>query len=407
MSAGNPSVVTGARTNYGTVAQNIKVRDVEDKITLLKPYLTPIDDFFVSKYMKERETRGEYSKFEWNEDKYLPSTVALSQNITGGSTSATVYVASDYFLNYDTVLIEETGDVVVVSGVTAGSFTGTKVGAGNLTSTTNATGNVMRLVQAFPENAVKQSGLSTLTVPLYGYCQIMKKAIQMSGREQATDSYGDGWAYQSMKSSLEIRESQERNWMLAGAAYKSGTTTTTTYTAGLRGTLTTNYIPYQGSLDELELDQAITQIRLNGNSQNSDTLVALCGAYALMDINGWIKNKYSIHQNSAELMVKQYGVATTEMMGRPKFIDYIHPMGILRVLWQPQLSGAKWGTVVCLFDPSMVIKRFMGSDEDGSRKYRLESNIKTPGQDTKEAQLLFDQGLQIKCEETGGWLIKS
>ena len=105
MSAGNPSVVTGARTNYGTVAQNIKVRDVEDKITLLKPYLTPIDDFFVSKYMKERETRGEYSKFEWNEDKYLPSTVALSQNITGGSTSATVYVASDYFLNYDTVLI--------------------------------------------------------------------------------------------------------------------------------------------------------------------------------------------------------------------------------------------------------------------------------------------------------------
>jgi hypothetical protein len=55
----------------------------------------------------------------------------------------------------------------------------------------------------------------------------------------------------------------------------------------------------------------------------------------------------------------------------------------------------------------MVIKRFMGSDEDGSRKYRLESNIKTPGQDTKEAQLLFDQGLQIKCEETGGWLIKS
>ena len=46
--------------------------------------------------------------------------------------------------------------------------------------------------------------------------------------------------------------------------------------------------------------------------------------------------------------------------------------------------------------------RFMGNDDKGSRKFRMEANVETPGDDVKDTKLLSDIGCQYMNEETGG-----
>lgn len=400
------SVVAGARTNANTSAQNIKVRDVESKINLLKPYKTPLQDFFASKFMGEKETRGEKSKHEWNEDAYLPDTVTATSGITGGGTTETIPVSSDYFLPYDTVLVESSGDMLLVTSISTGNIIVKKVGAGNITAA-SANVNIQRLSPAFAETGLKQTALSTITTAKSCYCQIIKKAVSLSGREQAANTYGDGWKYQWIKAGLEVKEANERVWLMNGASYND-TALDITYSAGMRGIFTTNYVEYNGSIDEVELDDFLTQIVNNGNSDEaSGTLVLMAGGLAINDIHKFMKSRYSIMQDSKQLEIATYGLATAEKSARPHFIDYIHPLaGILRVVWNPQLKGSKWGASAVCFDPAMLTRMYMGSDEDGVRKYRTEEAIKTPGQDVKEGQMLFDQGLRIKLEQTGGWFAK-
>ena len=405
MSAIAPVVVSGVRSNATTSAQSIKVRDVEPQINLLQPYFYPLQYFAASKFFGEKATGGEKSKTEWNEDKYLPDSVTVPAGITGGGTTETFAVSNDYFQTYDKILVESSGEVLLVTAASTPNVTVKKVGAGNITAAV-ANSTIMRIGNAFPEDGSKQEALTTLTVGKSCYCQILKKAVKMTGREQAADTYGEGWKYQWVKASLEVKEEMERSWCLNGASYLD-TVLEITYSAGLRGALTTNTITYPGNLDEIEFDDAINQIMAYGTGENSGMLCVMVGSLIESDMNKWMKNRYAIMQDSKELEVKTYGLATTMKNMSPQFIDYKHPNAILRVFWNPQLKGSKWGTCAAIFDPRMLTRMYMKPDEDGPRKYRQEMAIKTPGADRKEGQMLFDQGLKVRLEETGGWLQKA
>lgn len=399
----DPVVVTGARGTTNTAAQNIKVRDVEAKINLLQPFFYPLQWFAATKLFKSFETKGDKSKTEWNEDKYLPDSVTATNGITGGGTTETFVVSNNYFKVYDTILSEDSGEQLLVTAVTVGDGTVAvkKIGTGNITAVA-AGKTLMRLAPGFPEGGVKQTSLTTLTVPKSCYCQIIKKAVQMTGREQAAQSYGDGWKYQWVKASLEVKEEMERTWVLNGESYLDSVLDIT-YSAGMRGSFTTNRIGYTGDLDEVELDDAIVQVANNGTGENSGMLMVMGGGLILSNINKFMKARYQIVQDSANFNVNTYGVATTYNKKEPHFIDYQHLNCVVRVFLNPQLKNG-FAKEAAIFDPRMVSMPYMGPDEDGPRKMRQELAIKTPGQDVKEGQILFDQGLKVKLEQTGGWL---
>lgn len=403
MSATAPVVVAGARSTTNTADQSIKVRDVEAKINLLQPYFFPLQWFRATKLFKEFATGGDKSKTEWNEDKYLPDSVTATNGITGGGTTETFVVSGNYFKVYDTILAENSNELLLVTAVTvaAGTVTVKKVGAGNITAV--AAGKIlMRLANAFPEGAAKQTSLTTLTVPKYCYCQIVKKAVQMTGREQAADTYGDGWKYQWVKASLEVKEEMERSWVLNGPSYLDSALDIT-YSAGMRGSFTTNLMEYTGDLDEVELDDAILQVVNQGTAENSGMIMIMGGGTILNNINKFLKARYQIIQDSANFKLNTYGVATTYEKKEPHFVDYQHLSTVVRVFWNPQLKNA-YAKEAAIYDPRMISMPYMKPDEDGVRKMRQELAIKTPGTDVKEGQILFDQGLKIKLEETGGWL---
>ena len=135
-------------------------------------------------------------------------------------------------------------------------------------------------------------------------------------------------------------------------------------------------------------------------------LMVMGGGGVIGDMNKFMKARYSIMQDSKELEIKSYGVTTSFKKNNPHFIDYLHSDTVIRVVANPQLKGNKWGTAAAIFDPRTIVRKYMKADEDGVRKFRQELQIKTPGADVKEGQILFDQGLMIKMQETGGWIQK-
>jgi hypothetical protein len=48
----------------------------------------------------------------------------------------------------------------------------------------------------------------------------------------------------------------------------------------------------------------------------------------------------------------------------------------------------------------------MANDKKGSRKFRIEANVETPGADRTETKLLADIGLEFPLQETAGYLFR-
>lgn len=398
-----PPVIT-TRSTLTTSSTNLHVRDVEDKIKLLQPYPTPIDNWFITnKKFATQETTGIRTKFEWYEDQFLPSSVTLTAGLTGGSpTQAGVAVSGNYFKQNDVIYIEATDQVLTVTAVTPGSLTidvMTSYG-GNITATGG--GAIAQiLAPSFAEGAAKGTSLSVVAVLKYGYCQIMKKMLSMSGRQQSAKLYGGSdWKYQWQKALLELRESVERAWCIQGASYDEAGGTGRTYSAGFNS-LTTNWFTYAGTLTKATWDNAIKNTMKNGSSNR---LMAFAGGDALTDISAFIQQIWSIQQTKSSMSLESYGLLTTSPTST-KLVDYIHPMGIVEIHYSPQLKSKFAGDVI-LVNPENIKKRYAAPDEKGAREYRVEMGIETPGTDSYDSQYLMDSGLQIILEETHGRLRK-
>jgi hypothetical protein len=401
---GTQTVVTGTRTT-SNVLSTMSVRDVEPTIALLKPYQTPIEDFFFSGDFPEEVVTHPRSKFEWYEDAFLPDTMTLVDAIAGGAaTEADIVVSGNYFLADDTILIEATGEMARVTAVDTANteINIIRIGGGVLTAA-GAGSNIQRIVPAFKENGSKQSALTVQAVNKYGYCQILKKGLSMTGRQQAGNYYGgNDWKYQWKKALMEIKEAVERMYLYNVAAYDDATNDYT-YSAGIPGMVTTNVISYAGDLDEVEFDEGMKQIFDSGGSNRR---VALAGSGALMMVNKFIKAKYELRDSTQGAgTLERYGPISTKIR-RPKILTYMHAQGDIDLVWEPQLKNSKTNSIYVL-DPENIKRRFMDSDLKGPRKYRREMGIETPGADSYDAQYLFDIGLQMRLEETCGIFNKS
>ena len=398
MAIGTQTLVTGQRTTLNTDGTNLHVRDVEDKIRLLSPYPTPIDNWFMinDKYATE-VTTGLRGKFEWYEDAYLPSIVTVTTAVTGGGATDSIVVSANYFKVNDVFIAEATDQVLLVTAVSTGTLTITVAPAYGGTVTAIPAGTVLQvLTNAYAEGGSKGTSLTVVAANKYGYPQIMNKLLSMSGTQQASKQYGGpDWKYQWQKALLELRESWERAMLEQGASYDDSTTGRT-FSAGFHS-LSTNLFPYSGTLTKSYFDSAVKQTMQNGSQSR---LLCFAGPDALTDISAFVQQNWSIQQTGSTMKIASYGLLTTSPSDT-KMLDYIHPMGIVEIHYDPQLKSKYAGDFIFM-QPENIKKRYMDADEKGPRKYRLEMGIETPGDDSYDAQYKMHQGLQIILEETHG-----
>jgi hypothetical protein len=396
-------VVSGVRSSATGLPANQKPT-IDNILRLIKPYQTPLTQWLFLSNKQSKVVTSADSKFSWFEDEFLPhqSTFTAAINVSGtyylNFTSSNCTDVSFLKLN-DLVYVEATDELLYVSTDTSSTDkTLTKV-ASSLTAPTAISagmiGSYFKVVGSLNlENNSTPTFLSTKEVEKYNYCTIFLEGVASTGRDQASETYTNGTSHdeQVMKKMEEMKLQFERNFLFSNVALSIGSSTSTKKTVGkgFKGFFTSNAVSYSTTLTEVALDNFLTQIFSKG-SMNRTMIV---GNNIFTAINKIAKDKQG---SFPAVLDDSYG-------GR--IHNYIHGMGDVKIVRDPVMDG-KFSYCAFIFDEDQVIPRHMANDKKGSRKFRIEANVETPGTDRTETKLLADIGIQVNNEELGGYLYKS
>lgn len=394
-------VVSTVRSSATALAANTKP-DIDSVLRLIKPYQTPLMQWLFFSNKQSKVVLNKNSKFSWFEDEYLPhqTTVTAAVNLTStyylNLTSSNCADVS-FFKLYDLVYIEANDELAFVSTVTSSTdITLTKVHATIPTALTaiaaSDIGSYVKIVGSWNlENNEKTTSLTTQEVEVYNYCTIFNEGIGSTGRDQAGENYTDGKTHDEevMKKMEEMKLMYERNFLFSNVAATTGTTTATKKTIGkgLKGFFTSNAVSYAGAISEVALDNFFSQVFAKG-SQNRTFVV---GNNLFNGIAKIAKDKQG---SFPSVIDSSYG-------GRVN--TYIHGMGDVKIVRNSLMDG-KFANAGFIYQEDQIIPRHMGNDKKGSRKFRIEANVETPGADRTETKLLADIGLQVNNQELGGFL---
>lgn len=394
-------VVSTVRSSATALAANTKP-DIDSVLRLIKPYQTPLMQWLFFSNKQSKVVLNKNSKFSWFEDEYLPhqTTVTAAVNLTStyylNLTSSNCADVS-FFKLYDLVYIEANDELAFVSTVTSPTnITLTKVHATIPTALTaiaaSDIGSYVKIVGSWNlENNEKTTSLTTQEVEVYNYCTIFNEGIGSTGRDQAGENYTDGKTHDEevMKKMEEMKLMYERNFLFSNVAATTGTTTATKKTIGkgLKGFFTSNAVSYAGAISEVALDNFFSQVFAKG-SQNRTFVV---GNNLFNGIAKIAKDKQG---SFPSVIDSSYG-------GRVN--TYIHGMGDVKIVRNSLMDG-KFANAGFIYQEDQIIPRHMGNDKKGSRKFRIEANVETPGADRTETKLLADIGLQVNNQELGGFL---
>jgi len=396
-------VNSGVQTSVTQLAAN-QMPSIDKILYLLEPYQTPLLQhlFFDKKIGKKAEVvYSENGRFDWFEDELFPHQDVVQTDISiSAATTLTITWASltnpSMFNLNDIVLIESTEEAGYVSTINSStSIVLTKL-SGSFTAGTATAGSYLKVIGSLNfEYGTPRTGMFTQEINKFNYLTEFKETVSTSGRRQAGRTYTDGKTHreQVQKKILEMKAQIERNfWFSPTAVSTSSGNYRATVGQGFIGRVTTNKVPYTGVLTEAAFDEFLAQCFTAKGSSNKK--MAFVGATTLSEINKFIKDKYELTDNPT----KVYGVDVRE---------YITPFGSLSLTWNPLMDG-KYASQLFLMDMDNGVKlRYMNNDLKGSRKFRVEDNVETPGTDGTSSQILADVGIQIPNEETHGILYKA
>lgn len=400
------AVVSTVRSSATALAANQKP-DIDTVLRLIKPYQTPLLQWLFFSNKQGKVVLNANSKFSWFEDEFLPhqttvtttSAISLTSTYYLNLTSSNCADVSFFKLN-DLVYIEANDELAFVSTVASSTdITLTKVHATIPTALTaiaaGSDGTYIKIVGSWNlENNEKVTSVTTQEIEVFNYCTIFNEGIGTTGRDQAGKNWTDGKTHDEevAKKMEEMKLMYERNMLFSTVAVTTGTTTALKKTVGkgLKGFFTTNSVSYTGAISEVALDAFFTQCFAKG-SMNRTFVV---GNNLFNGITKIAKDKQGSFPS----------VIDSSFGGRIN--TYLHGMGDVKIVRDPVMDG-KFTNNGFLFQEDQLIPRYMGNDKKGSRKFRIEANVETPGADRTETKLLADIGIQVNNQELGGYLYQA
>lgn len=387
-------VVSGVRSSQSYPAAQLKP-DIERALFLLEPYQTPFLQFlFFSAGVKQKKVINKTGKYSWFEDEYFPHQAALTAAFTapGAATGDLTIANYAYFKQNDIILIEDSDQMAYVTATPSSSTVAISSldASTNLLAAANGT-NVKILGNLNNEYAGTPTAMSTQAVEKNNYLTIFTEAVATTGRDEAGEAWTDGETHdeQVEKKIKELKLKVERFFMLSTATPATRTVSSYlwTYGNGALGRITTNVSTYTAG--------AMTLAQWNAHwlkvfAKGSKRRIHYVGSQQLSDINAMIADKVQLKEN----ITTEFGVQMSRI-----YTD----TGIVDLTWDPVLDG-KYTNYGISLDPEDVVLRYMANDKKGSRRFRVEENVETPGTDGSTTKILMDVGIQIPNEEKQGYL---
>ena len=396
------TLVSGNQSSVNALAAN-QMPDNDKLLYLIYPMQYPLfQKMYFSTGRKSVPVVNDQGLFSWFEDELYPNYTALKgAGIAGGSATENIEdVLTDAFVQpNDILLIEKTGQMVKVTTITTHTTISTMDGTGTITAASD--GVIRKIGTLDHEFAGLRTAVSTKPVQVSNYLTKFNESVGMTGRQDASKTYTGGTSFQEQlqKKIEEMKLMYENNFKFST---QSGTVTITgsdgasylaTYGKGLNGLITTNITTYT-TLTETAVDNFLLGIFSTGGSGVKDFYMGGNVSIAFASI---IKAKYQINPQP---MTTAYGVKLTK---------YALSQGELNMIWDPTMNNA-FSDQAFAIDPDAskpVTLRYMNNDSKGSRKFRIERNVETPGSDGRIDKLLADIGIQVPAEKIHGILKKA
>lgn len=391
-------IISGVNSSANAVALN-QLPDIEKVLVKTKPYQTPLLNLLWFSGRPAKEVTSQLGKFEWFERGFMPHQTTNKTTISALGSPATITLNAancndiTIFSLDDIVLIEETDQMAFVSSKSPTQAVLTHIdGTSNLASLL-IEGMYFKIIGSrVSEYGGVRGGLRNAEVPMENYLNIFSDSVASTGRFQAGKTWTDGVDHASLVAQRieEIKLQIERYFLYAPVkGYATSGNYRTTWGHGFLGRVQSNVNSYS-TLDEDTLDDHLKEVFAKGGSRK----LHMCGSSQLMEINKFIKGRYELNPNP---VTNIYGVNLKE---------YHTPFGIVDVLWNPILDG-KFADYGFTIDVEKIRLRFMANDEKGSRAFRIEEGVETPGVDGKSDKLLADVGIEIQEEACHGILKKT
>ena len=388
----NQGVISSSQMNSANA-----VPEVEKVLQLLQPYQTPFLQFLFFGNRKAKPVTSPFAKFSWFESELYPHQTTNKQAITALGTPATLTLTSSncnsisIFNTDDIVLIEETDQMAYVSVKNASQVVLTHIDGTTPLVSLQSEGSYLKIIGSRnTEYSGVRTAVSVKEVEKYNYLNIFSESVATTGRHQAGETYTDGVDHAALvaKKIEEMKLQAERYFLFAPSqGYATAGNYRTTWGHGFLGRVQTHVNSYSSSLDEDTFDDHLREVFEKGSNRK----IHLCGSGQLTELNKFIKSRYEINPNPVTTI---YGVNVRE---------YLTPFGTVDIIWNPVMDG-KFTNYGFTIDADKVRLRYMANDKKGSRKFRIEEGVETPGVDGTTTKILMDLGIEIHNEECHGVL---
>uniref|UniRef100_A0A6H1ZNZ8 Putative structural protein n=1 Tax=viral metagenome TaxID=1070528 RepID=A0A6H1ZNZ8_9ZZZZ len=393
------TIKSGPQSSVTALSAN-QMPDNDKLLYLLYPFQYPLfQKMYFSTGRKAVPVINDQGLFNWFEDELFPNTTTLTgSGIAGGSATENIetVLTLDFLQPYDIILVESTGQMLYCTSITTNTTVSTMNGTDLITAA--ASGTIRKIGTLDHEYAGVRTAVSTQPIQVSNYLTKFNETVGMTGRQQASKTYTNGTSFKDQidKKVDEMKLLYENNFKYAtesgtkNITGSDGNTYRATYGKGLSGMITTNVHTYT-TLTEAVIDNFLATIATTGGSNVKDLYQGTEQSLAFSKI---IKDKFGV---MPEGVVTEYGVRLTR---------YILPQATLNLIWDPTMNAkyVDWGFAVDPDARKPITMRYMADDELGSRKFRIQKHVETPGTDGRLDKFLADIGIQVPNQEIHGIL---
>lgn len=334
--------------------------------------------------------------FTWFEDAHI----AGRTNAVSGGITTTVVVGDGSFYTPNTILlVEETGEHMLVTASAANSLTVIRGIAGTtITSITNAM-NVQKIGNAFEEASGMPTAVTQQGAPRMNYTQIFRNGWAISGTAKAVKYLtGSKLAHNKKMCATYHAEDMERSFLwgkkmisqLNGKQLRLTDGVVQQIELGGGTVLSAATGANAGDLSRGDLEEHIRNIfRYNVLGQPNER-IAMGGDNVLAVLNrmAWLDSTYQIHQGETKLGISINTIQT--------------PFGTLKLMTHPLMNeNPVWRKEMYTLHPGGITKRTLRETfhEDYDK-----NGLRIQGKDADEGVITTEAGVQVGAPRTMGIL---
>jgi hypothetical protein len=366
-----------------------RVVDMSERIYKLQPD----DQQFMTMLNKVGRKQATREKINWLEDEYQPRVGTVSASATSAATSIAVTTGEgSYYKPFDVVRVMETGEGLLVTGVTTDTLGVTRTWGGTAAASATSAACLMIVGNAHAQGAGSGVAHVVKRVAAYNYTGIQRDSFSFSGTETEIELYGGQEPGKELiKKAVEHKRGIENTLFWGARDFDSSAS------PGPRGSvggayeyISTNVTNASGSLSPDEFDTFLQGPLAYGSKTSK---VFFCAPTVGRVLSQMLRNQWA----PATVSERKYGAKVDAFVNGA--YGWEIPIIVKREWADLNATSTNFGTFGFLIDMDYVRMRTLRN-----RDTHIRRNIQEPSADAETHEYMTEFSLEFAQEKAHGIL---